>query len=84
MFRLIKAVASFPKVIYLLAFDRGVVCRALEEEQGSSGDKYLERSSRRPLTCRCLTVRACKGYCLSSWTSSGRHGPYAVGRNRMG
>src|SRR5262249_46849912 len=42
MFRLIKTVADFPNIIYLLAFDKGVVLSALGSEQASSED-YLAK-----------------------------------------
>jgi predicted KAP-like P-loop ATPase len=42
VFRLIKAVADFPKTIYLLAFDRDIVVSALADEQ-SSGAPYLDK-----------------------------------------
>jgi predicted KAP-like P-loop ATPase len=42
-FQLIKAVADFPNVIYLVAFARDVVCDALAGIQGSSGEKYLQK-----------------------------------------
>ena len=42
LFLLIKAVADFPNVIYLLAFDKQVVAKALEDAQGS-GEKYIEK-----------------------------------------
>ena len=43
LFRLIKAVANFPNVVYLLAFDRLIVANALSGEFGESGDEYLEK-----------------------------------------
>lgn len=45
MFRLVKSVADFPNVTYVLAFDRDVVVEALEEgERGvQNGDRYLEK-----------------------------------------
>jgi predicted KAP-like P-loop ATPase len=43
MFRLVKAVADFPNVTYVLAFDREVTGRALEEFHPSSGQDYLEK-----------------------------------------
>lgn len=45
MFRLIKSVADFPNVIYVLAFDRDIVSEALEAgERGvQNGDEYLEK-----------------------------------------
>ncbi len=43
IFRLIKAVADFPNIIYLLAFDKKVVVKSLESIQASSGHDYLEK-----------------------------------------
>lgn len=43
LFRLIKAVADFPNVIYLLAFDKNIVAKSLEGVQGTSGLSYLEK-----------------------------------------
>ncbi|QCS44056.1 P-loop NTPase fold protein [Natrinema versiforme] len=40
MFQIIKSIANFPNVTYLLAFDRSVVVDALEEE-GNIKDGYL-------------------------------------------
>lgn len=43
LFRTIKAVGNLPNIIYLLAFDKEVVIRALEKEQNISGSDYLEK-----------------------------------------
>jgi predicted KAP-like P-loop ATPase len=43
LFRVIKAVANFPNVIYLLLFDKEVVVKALSEAQGIPGEAYLEK-----------------------------------------
>ncbi len=43
LFRVIKAVADFPNTTYLLAFDRPMVIKALEHEQGTDGEAYLEK-----------------------------------------
>lgn len=43
LFRVIKAVANFPNVIYLLLFDKEVVVQALTETQGIPGEAYLEK-----------------------------------------
>ncbi len=43
LFRVIKAVADFPNIIYLLAFDKDVVIKALAETQGIPGEAYLEK-----------------------------------------
>lgn len=44
LFRMIKAVASFPNVVYVLAFEREIVENALEAQEGTnSGRRYLEK-----------------------------------------
>lgn len=42
-FQLIKSLGDFPNTTYLVAFDKNVVIRALEEVQKSSGEEYLEK-----------------------------------------
>jgi predicted KAP-like P-loop ATPase len=49
LFRVIKAVADFPNVVYLLAFDKDVAVRALQEAQGIPGEEYLEKIIQVPL-----------------------------------
>ncbi len=49
IFRLIKAVADFPKVTYLLAFDKDIIIRALEAAQEVRGEAYLEKVIQLPL-----------------------------------
>jgi predicted KAP-like P-loop ATPase len=41
VFRVVKAVADFPNITYLLAFDKRVVTQSLEEFHPGSGDDYL-------------------------------------------
>lgn len=43
VFKLIKSVADFPNVIYVLSFDRDIVASALENVQGCYGDKYMQK-----------------------------------------
>jgi len=43
LFKVIKAVADFPKTTYLLAFDKDVVVKALEEFERTPGKEYLEK-----------------------------------------
>lgn len=43
VFQLVKSLADFPYTIYLLAFDRDVVIRALREVQKGDGAEYLEK-----------------------------------------
>ena len=43
MFRLIRLNADFDQMTYVLAFDRDVVASVLTQEQGVSGNEYLEK-----------------------------------------
>ncbi|MFO0564303.1 MAG: P-loop NTPase fold protein [Polyangiaceae bacterium] len=43
LFRLVKAVADFPNVTYVLAFDRKVTAGALETLHPGGGESYLEK-----------------------------------------
>jgi predicted KAP-like P-loop ATPase len=48
LFGLIKSIADFPNIIYLLTFDKRVVIEALRESQGISGENYLEKIVQSP------------------------------------
>jgi len=43
VFQLVKQVADFPNIIYILSMDREVVSRALEEVHKIDGNQYLEK-----------------------------------------
>lgn len=43
LFKVIKALADFPNVIYLLSFDRKVVADALNVSLGVEGEAYIEK-----------------------------------------
>ena len=43
IFQLVKALGDFPNTVYMLAFDRDVVVKALAHVQEGSGDDYLEK-----------------------------------------
>ena len=43
LFTVIKALADFPNVVYLLAFDREVACEAIENQTGLLGPAFLEK-----------------------------------------
>lgn len=43
LFTVIKALADFPNVVYLLAFDREVACEAIENQTGLRGPAFLEK-----------------------------------------
>ena len=49
VFKIVTLTASFPKIIYVLSFDRGVVSRTLSEVQGFDGDLYLEKIVQLPV-----------------------------------
>lgn len=50
MFRVIKSVAAFPNITYVVAFDETVVTEALEGYQGvSDGQEYLQKIIQLPL-----------------------------------
>lgn len=43
VFRLVKSVANFPNVVYLLAFAKEVAVKAVESVQNLPGEEYLEK-----------------------------------------
>lgn len=49
VFQLVTSVARFPNTIYLLAFDRDVVVKALEAVQEGDGNEYLEKVIQVPI-----------------------------------
>lgn len=49
IFQLVNSVAKFPNTIYLLAFDKEIVARALSEVQNYDGEKYLEKIVQVPI-----------------------------------
>lgn len=53
LFRVVKAVADLPNVIYLMAFDREVVTKALQVTEGVSGEEYLEKIVQTPFELPC-------------------------------
>ncbi len=56
MFQLVKALADFSNVTYLLAFDRTVVVPALEKVQEGSGEAYLEKIVNVPIELPPITL----------------------------
>lgn len=43
IFQLVSSIAGLPNMVYLMAMDKGVVERALEEVQNCNGELYLEK-----------------------------------------
>lgn len=50
LFKVIKALADFPNVIYLLSFDRKVAADALRVSLGIEGEAYLEKIIQAPFS----------------------------------
>ena len=49
VFQLISAIAKFPNITYLIAFDKNVVIKALEKVQEGNGNDYLEKIIQMPI-----------------------------------
>jgi len=49
LFTIVKAIADFPNTVYILAFDKEVVIRALEKVQEGKGEDYLEKIVQVPI-----------------------------------
>jgi len=49
VFQLVSSVAKFPNTIYLLAFDKDLVVKALEKVQEGNGEDYLEKIIQMPI-----------------------------------
>lgn len=49
IFQLIKSLGDFPNTIYLLAFDKNIVAKALQPEQKGTGLEYLEKMVQMPI-----------------------------------
>lgn len=49
IFRLVKIVADFKNITYILAFDKDIVSSMLQEEQHIDGNKFLEKIIQLPL-----------------------------------
>lgn len=56
IFQLIKSLADFKNTIYLLAFDRDVVVKALEKVQEGNGNEYLEKVVQVPFAIPAIPV----------------------------
>ena len=52
VFQLVKQVADFPNIIYILSMDKDVVVHAQEGVNGYDGNKYLEKTIHTPCEFR--------------------------------
>jgi predicted KAP-like P-loop ATPase len=60
VFRVVKAVADFPNVIYLMAFDQEIVAKALSDPNGLSGKSFLEKIVQVPIALPAIDRTALK------------------------
>lgn len=49
IFQLVKQVANFPNIVYLLSMDRDIVCEALNHVQQINGHEYLDKIIQIPM-----------------------------------
>jgi len=49
LFTTVKAIADFPNTVYILAFDKEIVIKALEKVQEGKGEDYLEKIIQVPI-----------------------------------
>ena len=67
LFRLVKACADFPNVVYVLAFDDVMVAKALSERYGSEerdGRAFLEKIIQLPLTLPLAALQDLRKMCF--------------------
>lgn len=62
LFRIVKVVASFPNVLYVLAFDRDAVAAALSEHYPGHGRDFLEKIIHAP-----FELPAPDAFALAAW-----------------
>ncbi len=57
VFQLLKASADFDNVVYLVAFERGIVSKALDKFAEGEGERYLEKVINIPFNLPQMTTR---------------------------
>ncbi|MGL6046466.1 MAG: KAP family P-loop NTPase fold protein [Vogesella sp.] len=62
LFRVIKAVADLPNIVYVIAYDRAIVASALDEVHKGKGEAYLEKIVQLPYRLPKPTPAAFKAY----------------------
>jgi predicted KAP-like P-loop ATPase len=66
IFQLVKSVADFPNIIYLLAFDKDVVVNALGKVQEGNGNDYLEKVIQVPFEIPQISESELEAYLLEN------------------
>ncbi len=62
LFRVIKAVADLPNIVYVIAYDRAIVASALDEVHKGRGEAYLEKIVQLPYRLPKPTPAAFRAY----------------------
>lgn len=62
LFRVIKAVADLPNIVYVIAYDRAIVASALDEVHKGKGEAYLEKIVQLPYRLPRPTTAVFKAY----------------------
>jgi predicted KAP-like P-loop ATPase len=65
IFQLVKMLGDFPNTVYLLAFDRGVVIKALQKVQEGPGEEYLEKIVQIPFELPVISKQEVEGLLFS-------------------
>ena len=65
LFRVIKAVADLPNIVYVIAYDRAIVASALDEVHKDRGEAYLEKIVQLPYRLPKPTPAAFNAYWLN-------------------
>lgn len=64
IFQLVKSLADFPNTIYLLAFDRNVVVKAIEKDSFANGEEYLEKIIQIPIEIPMISKHELESYLI--------------------
>lgn len=62
IFQLVKLVGDIPNIVYLLSFDRDIVCHILNEFHNSKGAEYLEKIVQVPFELPLATSQELESY----------------------
>ena len=67
LFKLIKSVANFPKIIYFLSFDKEVVINALDNYSHGKGEEFLEKIIQVPINLPQIYINDYQEYLIQGF-----------------
>lgn len=73
LFRVIKAVADLPNIVYVIAYDRAIVASALDEVHKGRGEAYLEKIIQFPYALPTPTQESWAQYQTDLFARAGWH-----------